>query len=225
MKPGHLRQPGSARLAMMAVVAFATILAVIQLGMTLRKFQPNGFGLAVVLAFGVFLTLATIVSAFAGQKCPACSKRPLKLIANHRFHFDRFARCTWCKRRFVQQMRRSWQPADSPQFDSYFAGSWRTSSRWLDPSQVDSDASTTGKLLKSKRGGDLDRLGEPLPPSSYQLGTSPKKSERLGPGETTQGRLLKNKQRRGWSLISAEFIDQTSPTPTVYDHWVDGGPR
>ncbi len=161
--------------------------------------------------------------AYEKRLCPCCGAGPLQIRSWRQHPSVRYGRCPVCSAYFCQNNLGPWKSDVNGECELIFHGGSLPTSTWFDPQKVQADSSTVGELLRSKRDGDLDRLGEAPPPSPYQTAAPGLRSKPkvLGEGETIYSRLLKNKFRRGWSPSSTE---PSEPAPTLYDHWLDGGP-
>jgi hypothetical protein len=147
---------------MVAIAVFASLLAVPRLDVSPdRKVMVCVVGLLTVLVL-----LNMLVEMVFGKPCPACSRWTLRRLARHPRHY----RCSACGGRFKRFGRGLWLDASGPEDAARYrqrtdAGTWKG---FVAP--TDLGASTSGRLLESKRSRDLpvESKHQPHPPTQRQ---------------------------------------------------------
>ncbi len=147
---------------MLVIAVFAGLLAVPRLAVSADRIVM----VCVVGLLTVLVLLNMLVEMVFGKPCPACSRWTLRRLARHR----RYYRCSACGGRFKWFGLGPWLDASGPEDAARYwqrteAGNWKGFA-----APKDLGATTSGRLLQSKRTRDLpgELKHQPHPPTQRQ---------------------------------------------------------
>ena len=147
---------------MVGIAVFASLLAVPRLAASPDRIVM----VCLVGLLTVLVLLNMLVEMVFGKPCPSCSRLTLRRLARHR----RYYRCSACGGRFKWFGLGPWFDASGPEDAARYrqrteAGTWRG---FVAPNDL--GASTSGRLLQSKRTRDLpgELKHQPHPPTRRQ---------------------------------------------------------
>jgi hypothetical protein len=147
---------------MIGIAVFASLLAVPRLAVSPDRIVM----VCLVGLLTVLLLLNMLVEMVFGKPCPSCSRWTLRRLARHR----RYYRCSACGGRFKWFGLGPWLDASGPEDAARYrkrteAGTWKGFA-----APKDLGATTSGRLLQSKRTRDLpgEFKHQPHPPTRRQ---------------------------------------------------------
>ncbi len=147
---------------MVGIAVFASLLAVPRLAVS-----PDRIVMVCLIGLLTLIVLLNmLVEMVFGKPCPLCSRWTLRRLARHR----RYYRCSACGGRFKRFGLGPWLEASGPEDAARYrkrtqAGTWQG---FVAPKNL--GASTSGRLLQSKRTRDLpgELKHQPQPPTRRQ---------------------------------------------------------
>jgi len=147
---------------MLGIAVFASLLAVPRLAVSPERIVM----VCLVGLLTLIVLLNMLVEMVFGKPCPACSRWTLRRLARH----CRYYRCSACGGRFKWFGLGPWRDASGPE-DEVKYRKWTEAGTWKGfVAPDDLGASTSGRLLQSKRTRDLpgELKHQPHPPTRRQ---------------------------------------------------------
>ncbi len=136
---------------MLVIAVFAGLLAAPRMAVSSDRVVM----VCVVGLLTALVVLNVVVETFVGKVCPACAQLALRRLARHRRYYG----CLACGGRFKRYGLGPWQDASGPEDAARFRrpagpGMWKG---FTVPQEL--GATTSGRLLQSKRTGELADTG------------------------------------------------------------------